>query len=102
MKTMNFFEKKDIALLGKAKQMVRAAMHPLRQTILALIKQHKSIRVTDIYKNLKIEQSVASQQLGILRRANLVNTKRQGKTILYSVNEASVNHLLKTCEKLVA
>jgi DNA-binding transcriptional ArsR family regulator len=99
---MGYFDKNEIAVLGKAKLMVRAASHPLRQEMLQLIQKEKNhICVTDIYRKLRLEQSVASQQLGILRRAKLVNTQREGKVIYYSVNDEAVKHLIRTCETMV-
>jgi len=66
----------------------RALDHLLRQRILELLEgQEEGLTVTDIYIRLRLEQSVASQHLAILRRANLVRTKRQGKFILYFINK---------------
>jgi DNA-binding transcriptional ArsR family regulator len=45
--------------------------HKLRQQILALIETEKKITVTEIYVRMRLEQSVASQHLAILRRAGL-------------------------------
>ncbi len=42
--------------------------------------------VTEIYVKLRLEQSVASQHLAILRRAGIVVTQRDGKFIYYAVN----------------
>jgi DNA-binding transcriptional ArsR family regulator len=42
--------------------------------------------VTEIYVKLRLEQSVASQHLAILRKAGFVDTLRDGKFIYYSVN----------------
>jgi DNA-binding transcriptional ArsR family regulator len=42
--------------------------------------------VTEIYVKLRLEQSVASQHLAILRKAGYVNTTRDGKFIYYSVS----------------
>jgi DNA-binding transcriptional ArsR family regulator len=70
----------------KSALIFRALNNKLRQKILNLIAEEKSINVTDIYVNLRIEQSVASQHLGILRTAGFVITKREGKTISYAIN----------------
>ena len=64
----------------------RALNNKLRQKILNLIADEESINVTEIYVKLRIEQSVASQHLAILRTAGFVLTKRDGKTISYSIN----------------
>jgi DNA-binding transcriptional ArsR family regulator len=42
--------------------------------------------VTELYVSLRLEQSVASQHLSILRKAGFVNTTRDGKFVYYTVN----------------
>ena len=76
----------DTLQLKKAAQILRAVNHKLRQQILLLIHKKKSISVTEIYMQLRLEQSVASQHLAILRKACFVRTERSGKQIFYSVN----------------
>jgi len=46
----------------------------------------KKMIVTAIYGGLGIEQSVASQHLAILRRAQILKTEREGKFIHYKIN----------------
>lgn len=76
----------DVLTLKKAALILRAVNHPLRQQVLKLLHQHKRMTVTEIYKKLRLEQSVASQHLAILRRAGFAVTEREGKFIFYSVN----------------
>lgn len=73
--------------LKQSASVLRAIKHKLRQTILLLIDEQKQICVTDIYERLKLEQSVASQHLAILRKADIVKTERKGKSIFYTVNK---------------
>ena len=79
--------------LKKAALYFRAINHPLRQQILKLLHKNARMMVTDIYVKLRLEQSVTSQHLAILRRAKLVNTERQGKRIFYSVNYQQLKQL---------
>ena len=72
---------------------IRAYKHPFRQSILSLMQERSKISVTDIWVELKCEQSVTSQHLAILRRADLVDTKREGKFIYYHVNKTAINQL---------
>ena len=72
--------------LKKAANVLRAINHKLRQQILKVIEDNKNITVTEIYVKLRLEQSVASQHLAILRSANIVTTERDGKFIYYTVN----------------
>ena len=76
----------DVIQLKKAALILRAINHKLRQQIMKLIHQNGKMTVTEIYVKLRLEQSVASQHLAILRKAGFVNTLRDGKFIYYSVN----------------
>ena len=76
----------DVIQLKKAALILRAINHKLRQQMMKLLNQHGKMTVTEIYVKLRLEQSVASQHLAILRKAGYVNTVRDGKFIYYSVN----------------
>lgn len=88
--------------LKKAALVLRALNHKLRQQILHLIETEKKITVTEIYVRLRLEQSVASQHLAILRRAGIVSTQRDGKFIYYTVNYKRVEEINRVIEDLVA
>jgi DNA-binding transcriptional ArsR family regulator len=77
----------DYADLRKAVLVLRAVNHKLRQRIIDLLEDGETMTVTDIYIKLRLEQSVASQHLAILRRAGVVATERQGKFIYYSLDK---------------
>lgn len=87
--------------LKKAAMVLRALNHKLRQQILGLIDTEKKINVTEIYVRLRLEQSVASQHLAILRRAGIVNTQRDGKFIHYTVNHKRIDEIKKFVNDLV-
>lgn len=91
--TANEELKIDVLQLKKAALILRAVNHKLRQQMMKLIHQHEKMTVTEIYVKLRLEQSVASQHLAILRKANLVNTSRDGKFIYYSVNHDRLQQL---------
>jgi DNA-binding transcriptional ArsR family regulator len=88
--------------LKKAALVLRALNHKLRQQILSLIETEKKITVTEIYVRLRLEQSVASQHLAILRRAGIVATQRDGKFIYYTVNYKRIDEINKVVEDLVS
>lgn len=85
--------KVDLLELKKAALVLRAINHKLRQQILKLIAETQKITVTDIYVKLRLEQSVASQHLSILRKAGFVITTREGKYIFYSVNTERIKEI---------
>lgn len=74
--------------LKKAGLILRAINHPLRQQMVYIINNAGSMNVTDLYVKLRIEQSVASQHLAILRKAGFVKAVRNKKFVLYEVNHA--------------
>ncbi len=76
----------DTLAVKKAALILRAFNHKLRQQILKLIDTQEKVTVTEIYVKLRIEQSVASQHLAILRKAEFVKTERDGKFIYYTIN----------------
>jgi DNA-binding transcriptional ArsR family regulator len=91
----------DLYNLKKAAMVLRAINHKLRQQILKLIDENGKMTVTEIYVKLRLEQSVASQHLAILRKAGFVKTERDGKFIYYSVNADRLEELNRFVKDLV-
>lgn len=91
----------DIQQLKKGRLVIRALKHKLRQQILKLIHDKGQIAVTDIYVKLRLEQSVASQHLAILRKPGIVTTKREGKKIYYSVNYQRLQQINQLMEGIL-
>lgn len=76
----------DSAKLEYSSELMRALAHPLRLKILEFIDINGCINVNKIYHTLKIEQSITSQHLKILKMAGVVNAKRDGKFMHYDIN----------------
>lgn len=91
----------DTLKIKKAALVLRAINHKLRQLILKTIDEHKRITVTELYVKLRLEQSVASQHLAILRKADIVNTVREGKFIFYTINEKRIEEINRFIKELV-
>src|SRR5258706_10755967 len=91
----------DLLNVKKAGLVIRAVNHKLRQQILKLIDEHGRITVTELYVKLRLEQSVASQHLAILRKAGFVKTVRDGKFIYYSVNAERMKELNRFVDDLL-
>ncbi len=92
----------DYAELRKAVLVLRAINHKLRQRVIDLLEENEKMTVTDIYIKLRLEQSVASQHLAILRRAGVVATERQGKFIFYALDKDRLSQISKLVEDLAA
>src|ERR1044072_9170112 len=92
--------KVDFLNLKKAAMILRALNPKLRQQIVKIIDENKKLTVTEIYIRLRLEQSVASQHLAILRRAGIVKTTRDGKFIYYTVNHDKIRQIMKSVDDL--
>lgn len=90
----------DYTALRKAVLVLRAVNHKLRQRIIDLLEEGNNMTVTDIYIKLRLEQSVASQHLAILRRSGVVVTDRQGKFIYYSLDKDRIAQISRLVEEL--
>ncbi len=84
--------------LQTSSEILRALAHPLRMQILQFIDKHKTVNVNKIYSTLKLEQSITSQHLRILRQAGLVLTQREGKFIFYVVDYSRVEEAAKCAD----
>ena len=90
----------DFLSVKKAAMILRAINHKLRQQIIKLINDQQKITVTEIYIKLRLEQSVASQHLAILRRAGIVKTDRDGKFIYYTLNYEKIQQIMDSVDSL--
>ncbi|MCH2023034.1 MAG: metalloregulator ArsR/SmtB family transcription factor [Saprospiraceae bacterium] len=81
---------------------LRAIGHDLRKNIVTLLLTHEQMNVTDIYVKLRIEQSVASQHLAILRNAGIVITTRNGKFINYTLNKKRLDDISVLVNEIAA
>ena len=91
----------DYNELRKAVLVLRAVNHKLRQRMIDLLEENQRMTVTDLYVKLRLEQSVASQHLAILRKAGIVSTEREGKFIYYMVNYKRLDEISLFVKNLV-
>ena len=91
----------ELLTLKKADIIIRSLNHKLRLQIIRLLQDKGEMTVTEIYTKLKLEQSVASQHLAILRRAGIVNTRRDGKFIYYTLNTQRIEDIFNISKGLV-
>ena len=75
----------DIEKLEMAASKLRAIAHPMRIAIIDLLTVNPKMTVTEIYENLNLEQASASHHLNILKSKGLLESKRNGKMIYYSL-----------------
>jgi len=83
-----------LANAREASEFLKALSHEVRLLILCfLIEGEKS--VSEIEKMLKLRQPAVSQQLARLRADGLVETRRNGKNIYYSLARTEVRDVIE-------
>ncbi len=74
--------------------------HPARIRILELLSGGER-SVGELIPEVGLEASHLSQQLGILRRANVVQSRKEGSSVLYSVTDTRILELLEVAKAIL-
>jgi len=82
--------------LEKAAGMLKAIAHPVRISIIGCLEEGQRLTVTEIHKQLGLEQATTSHHLGIMRDKGVLTSKREGKNIYYFLRHETLKVLL-TC-----
>lgn len=76
---------------------LKAIANAKRLEILSYLQQEE-ISVGKLEELVGLSQSALSQHLAVLRRANLVKTRRSAQTIYYKLTDKSVKKILKVLQ----
>lgn len=74
--------------------------HPARIRVLEVLREGEH-SVSDLVPEVGLEASHLSQQLAVLRRANLVQTRREGTSVVYSVSNPMIFELLDVARRIL-
>ena len=74
--------------------------HPARIRVLEVLRDGER-PVSELIPEVGIEPSHLSQQLAILRRANVVRSRKEGSSVLYSVTEPRLFELLELAKAIL-
>jgi DNA-binding transcriptional ArsR family regulator len=74
--------------------------HPARIRILELLSE-RDRAVSELLPEIGIESSNLSQQLGVLRRAGVVDARKDGNTVIYSIASPDIAELLAVARKVL-
>ncbi len=91
----------DLQKLEMAASKLRAIAHPMRIAIIDLLTENKKLTVTQIYEHLNIEQASASHHLNILKNKGLLESKRNGKMIYYSLKLQVLSNVIDCINQCV-
>lgn len=86
--------------LGRFKaEFFKALAHPLRIAVLDALRGGE-LGVNELCAQLKVEQSTLSQQLAVLRARNIVEGRKEGLNVYYSVRDTTVFKLLDVAKQI--
>ncbi|MER5500013.1 MULTISPECIES: metalloregulator ArsR/SmtB family transcription factor [unclassified Streptomyces] len=75
--------------------------HPVRIRVLELLSEREHA-VSEMLSEIGVEPAHLSQQLAVLRRANLVVTRREGSGVYYSLANTQVAELLRVARTILS
>jgi len=78
----------------------KALAHPTRIQIIKLLKDGEMC-VCDILPNLDSEQSNTSQHLTILKNQGIVESKKDGSKVIYSIKNTEVYDMIDLAEAII-
>ncbi len=82
-----------------AGQLLKALGNPDRLLLLCQLVRGE-MNVGELEERLNIVQPTLSQQLGVLRREGLVDTRRDGRQIYYSISSPQALAIIETLYKM--
>ncbi|MBR1915243.1 MAG: helix-turn-helix transcriptional regulator [Alphaproteobacteria bacterium] len=84
--------------IKKAAQKLKAIANIKRLEILFYLRDTE-LSVGEIEKKLKLSQSALSQHLAVLRKAEIVKTRRKAQSIFYRLEDGRIKQILSIFEK---
>jgi ArsR family transcriptional regulator len=74
--------------------------HPVRVRILELLRDGERT-VGDLQRELNMDSSGTSQHLGVLRKLGVLDTRRQGTSVYYTVRDPRIFQLLEVSRQII-
>lgn len=74
--------------------------HPARIRVLELLSEREHA-VSEMLPEVGVEAANLSQHLGVLRRAGLVTTRKEGASVIYGLTSPDVAELLRVARKIL-
>ena len=99
MNTTQLKTRIDFSQVDLVSDCLKVLSNPDRLKILCVLVESE-LNVQQIELRTEIQQPTLSQQLTVLRKADMVSTRREGKQIFYQVSDPKVLTLMQTLYQL--
>ncbi|MEL6972673.1 MAG: metalloregulator ArsR/SmtB family transcription factor [Bacteroidota bacterium] len=95
VKTLN---QEEANKLARITFILKVVAHPLRLSIVHILEQEPELSVSDICKILGSEQSLTSHHLQNMKLKGILDSRRDGRSVLYFLKERDVSLIIKCLE----
>ena len=85
----------NLEKIHRATSLLKGVAHPVRLSIMEVLKDVDNMCVTDIHEKIGVEQAVASQHLKILKDKNILGSNKEGKKSYYFIKNDHFKKLLE-------
>lgn len=80
--------------------LIKAISHPTRLHIIKLLKE-RPLCVCDIIEQIGSEQSNTSQHLTVLKNQGIVESRKDGLMMIYSIKNAKIYEIIDIAEEIL-
>lgn len=84
--------------LEKAAFILKSIAHPSRLAIINILSNKEWVAVSEISKQLDLEQSLTSHHLNMMKMKGVLESRREGKSIKYQLKLKEVTQVLLCIE----
>lgn len=99
MNTAQLKSRIDFSQVDLVSDCLKVLSNPDRLKILCVLVESE-LNVQQIELRTEIQQPTLSQQLTVLRKADMVSTRREGKQIFYQVSDPRILTIMQTLHQL--
>lgn len=98
MEIKNIMNEELVEKLERIAFILKTVAHPMRLAIIHLLEQHPKLSVTEICGMLGTEQSITSHNLQNMKLKGILSSKRDGRSVYYSLKEKDVSMIIECLE----
>jgi DNA-binding transcriptional ArsR family regulator len=89
----------SVECLERTARILKLLAHPHRLRIVETLAARGEAPVHEIVRGLGVSQAATSQHLATMRRAGIVEARRQGKEVWYSIGDPRSLAVLECCRR---
>ena len=93
MEVLNLIQ--DTVKYKRVARLMKTVGHTSRLMIIDLLLEHGKLSVSEIQESIHISQSNASQHLRVLEDIGVLYSERNGKSILYGIENKEIEGLIR-------